>query len=422
MAAPGNFNPFAGGKIVVNPVLGGNNLVNQGGIGIQAGNSLQQAFSNIQPTWPYRERFGPDGEQQLQMGYVVPWSIRKAWVDFMLGYSTTLALPVANGAGLNILNGGFNLFGSFSQAPPTPPGGTLQQENASGQNLYYLSRQPPYQCPALGYEHLYCSSVEVTADKEGIFADPAIVSHDALGNVDVNGVGGNIPDIWPKFQDTKSNADALLHYVATFTPRPYEVRSDGETAAITTAGGAGEMERYVEKQTRAAIINLPLPAGAYKFAPLLSAYNPLNGGQDGNNPLSTSAAAILLPTDELVYIWNEVPDEPTTAIASCVGFVNSQPFDGARGRQTYPAGSLLCQAPLERKRYRHTTGRWFWRITYSLLYRPQGHNFFPNSQGAFQLVTSDGTVGGKPVYPSIDLNQLFVAPAPLTPNLGFRGG
>ncbi len=419
------FNPFAGGKVVINQLLNGGGLVNQGGIGIAPGNNLRQAFPNVRCVPPFRSRAGNDSDQQLQVGYDVPWSQAVAWEQWMLGYSSTLAVFNANpggGDGAIVLQGGgvgAPIGGQFG-------GGGAIQNNPGVQPVapaqWFLSRAIPYQCKVIGREHLYCSNVECSDVAGAWQSDPGVFEHDAFGAVQAGPGGQALTEEWIRFYENGTNKDGVAHYVATFTPRDYEIRYDAELAA--NQPNQGELERYVSKTPRSAIQSLPLPAGTYKFAQQLSPVTP-NALLVATGPIAANAAFQLLPTDELVYTWHEVPDEPVVAIANCQGAVNAAAFDGARGRPSYPTGTLLCQAPLERKRYRHCTGRWYWRITYSLLYRPQGHNYFPNGLGGFQYVTATGNIGGAndlTIYPSADFNQLFVAPPPLAPTVGWPGG
>ncbi len=410
------FNPFAGGKIEQIVPLGANALVNQGGIGLVKGNQLQQVFPDVKPNGLYRVRAGEDGEQQIQVGYNVPWSQHHAWMEWMLGYATTLPVPKQAGGGDGELLPGF------------PFGGAVLQNNVTE---YYLSRAIPYACPVTGKEHLYCTHIEGNDPKGIVLADPNVFMHDAFGNVakDANGVG--IPDLWPMFVEQGTNDDGILPCVATFSALDYEVRTDLETSVLNQQTQAGEMERYVSVEPRAALQSLPLPSGQLFFSNQLS---PSQGGgvvakdNDGSvgAAIPTNALNLLLPTDELLYTWHEVPDQPYAAIQACMGYINAAAFDGARGRFTYPAGTLLCQAPLRRKRYRHLTGRWYWTITYSLLFRPQGWNYLPSAHGNFLLVSSAVDANNNPVgrllYPSADFTQLFVVPAPLAPVAGFPGG
>jgi hypothetical protein len=398
------FNPNAGAKIANNPAIGAR-LMNQGGIGIQPGNVLAQAWPQVKMFDLYRLSVNADGEQNLTVGYEVPWAVHVAWEWWMLGYSTTLPLPQALQQG-----------GGGGQGGQGQGGGQLQ----NNQVQYYLSRVPPYQCPER--PHLYCSQLEVVEAQGAISSDPNMAARDAIGNVLNDGNGNPLNDEWLRYFATDGRAtDGMLKYQARFTPRPYEVRSDSEVAALNAVNNQGELERYVERQPRSAVQSLPLPADGPKFAPQLSPANQGDGVmQKGTVP--ASAAFLLIPTEELLFCWMEIPDDPAANIASVVGCVNANDFDGARGYPVRKAGTLLCQAPLSRVRYRHVTGRWYWRVHYSFLFRATGHQYLPNNHGNMQLVTYDGNVNGKPLYPSADFSLLFVPPAPLAPNAQFPGG
>lgn len=336
--------------------------VQLGGIGLRAdklGRFLSRTPFEVRNG--YKERFGPDGEQEVVVRMATPWKTRKGWIDEMLGYSTTVVVA----------------------GTPT------------------LLRTIPAQCPELGYEHLYCAEVSL-AETQGIFARAAIVPNDNLGNPLVRDDGGPFFADWPAWyaQQGINNGSGWAEYDVTFRSRPYEVRTDEENATMTQ----GELERYVERRTRASVKGTPLPAGTLKFT-------------DGSGAIPTSAAVAIVTLEELHYIWYEVPDYPATAVANCVGKMNQDDFDGARGYPSYPAGTLLFNGVIERDRYRHTTGRIFWRIHYSFIYFPNGVNYYLNNQGDYVLATRDGTDdgvfgGSKGLIKNADFNQLFEPPLP----------
>ncbi len=318
-----------------------------GGIGVVGAKLQNLPFFEVRNY--YRERFGPDGSQEVVVRMATPWSQRKSFVDQMLGFSSTIRL------------GGTN----------------------------HLLRTIPYQCPELGYEHLYASECNLV-EPQGVFANAGIVPNDAQGNQLKAANGLPLFVDWPAWYSDKPlwGPDGCAEYDVVFRPRPYEVRTDGDLDSLT----AGELERYVYREKRAALQGQPLPSSGLIY---------VDGPQAGQS-LPASAAFLFVYTEELLYHWYQVPDEPIDAIKACVGKVNANPFDGARGAPTYPAETLLCQAPVKRQRYRHTTGRIYWDITYSFLYRPNGWNYYVASDGNYYLVTNGGTAGGARVYKSAD--------------------
>ncbi len=372
------FNPGAGGKIVNNPARPG--AFQAGGIGLDAAKLLNTPSLEIRNY--YRERFSRDGSQEVTVRMGVPWSERKTFVDWILGYSTSIPIP--------------------------------------GSTQTLLTRQIPYQCPEVGYEHLYANECNLI-EPQGVFGQAGIVPNDPNGQpilVAQQG-GGQVAGVadWPAWYSDKvaGSSDGTAEYEVVFRPMPgsLAVRTDAQVAAIQN--GQGELERYVEREKRSSLQGLPIPGGLFKFT------NKVFGGGVAANPgdpIPTSAAFLLMPQQELHYIWHEVPDEPRDAIGQCQGKVNTNPFDGAKGWPTYPQATLLCQAPPEVKAYRHTTGRLYWRIRYAFLYRKQGWNYYPDKKGQFVLVTSDGNDDNqngivRGMYEGADLNTLFQAPAPV---------
>lgn len=373
--------------------------LNQGGIGLRVAKCLKTVFPTVKTCPPYRETWTNEGTHSVKIGYLVPFPLCKAFVEWMVGWST-----VAN----------------LSQNPlPDDPA------------IYNIVRIIPYQCPKPGYEFFYVSDIDCGDDNEkpAWLTDPSVYMHtitgDALDKDDgvaafaagPNGKNKNIiAEEWPMFKLTDGkSSDFVVRYTVTFTPRNYEVRTDGELSLPANRPNQGELERYVERQFRSAVQNLPLPAAAgYKFA----------DGPPGiiGQVIPAAGAQLIVMTDELNYIFYEWPDNMGTALEQVIGFINRAAWDGARGWRSYPAGTLLMQAPLERKRYRHATGRYYYRNTISMLFRPQGWNYYPASDGKFHLVTSNGLPGGSTIYQTADFNQILSPQAPLNSSIDWRGG
>src|SRR5262249_38423256 len=145
----------------------------------------------------------------------VPWSYRKAWVDWTLGYSTTLI----------------------------------------GQNGNpFLTRSIPAQVPVPGYQHLYAAEVEST-QLAGVMKPAGFVAY--------NGDGSLNPTAWAPwlaYQDPSTGKDGLIRYAVRYRPRPYEILDDAAVAAI--ANTQGELERFVEWVPKGAVQALPLPTGS----------------------------------------------------------------------------------------------------------------------------------------------------------------
>ncbi len=206
------------------------------------------------------------------------------------------------------------------------------------------------------------------------------------------------------FVDADSGSDYLsCKLQVVYSRLMFNVRSDADIAN----NGASELQRNVIRTKTRTVRSLPIPDAHLVF-------------QGTNNPISAASGNVLVPQAELTYTWVWVPDVPEDAINSCIGKVNSVAFDpriSMNGRLVgfgpaagYPPGTLLCQPP-ETTEDRGTTGREQWTIVYKLQYNPVGWNYFPDSTGTFQPAVYKN--GGGQLYQSVDLNQLFVLPAPV---------
>jgi hypothetical protein len=401
---PGNL--LGGGTITTDYVPG----PNQSGIG-------HNKLSRQWPTWirevdGYRESWSQTEHWAKRM-LDVQWGYNKAFIDYMLGYSTT------------VLKG-------------TTP---------------FLSRKLPHQHPRFPW--LYATSCAMVHAMGAITNDPRCTLTNPDGSFVQNEDGSPYiaPMIYYFANDPNNYADGLARYEVTYRPRDYELREDSEIG-----NPFDELNRYVTRDSVYAISSLPVPStsGGLKFVGLPA----------GNNGIPDSIAGqLLLPVTELTYVWHEVPDVPETAIGNCVGRVNDEAFDppydlstgtratdfshptqmvggtpdaswldfqGAQGgnisttfvRPGYGPETLLMQAP-EKKRYRTITGRVAWQIVLKFLHKPSGWNYFPriitaqslrsaydwqgspNAGVAFTLGTLGGNPDGPRIYTKADLNQLF---------------
>lgn len=390
--------------------------LNQSGIGHNLAKLNAEAALSFFEVDGYREHFA-DGDIQATRVFDVPWGQRAAFVQYMMGYSTSTLVPSPN-AGL------------------TP---------ASGK----ISRVIPAQHPLLPY--LYASRCELILPQGAYGDDPNVVAVDGnnavvqdfpLGDqfrpqadpgnltselISIAGVPqpAGFPDPaknlgkkqprrvqFIRYYDSSTGNDGLARYAVQYTPRMYTIRDDNELAtwaATNNAPGwapaallAPEMGRYVEREIDYAAVNLPVPSGVLQFSEGPFAGQPI--GQLGN--------VLIMGTMQLRHIWHEVPDPPIQQLMSCVGKVNSELFDGLDGFPSYPSGTLLCLAP-RMTRYRSATGRYRWRCQYNTVFRPQGWNNFPASDGNFYPVVNK-TTGNPPYASTIFTTAFFLPPPPVT--------
>lgn len=157
--------------------------------------------------------------------------------------------------------------------------------------------------------------------------------------------------------------------------------------------------------------------------------------------LLTSSPGRLTATQELTYTWYDVPAlaalpfivPNSDARDACIGKLNSEIFD--QPGVAYPVGTILFLGQTQKFKTPKLgesvggdgNGSYRWDISMKFLYRNNGvwagttgagptdddyimgHNFvFDAAAGKYDLITHDGTAGGKHLYPdSADLNTLW---------------
>jgi len=342
-------------------------FINQSGIG--------QSFANFSSSDPwqevdgYKEHFRQDDIQVVRM-FRVAWNLRGLFVNRMLGYSTSQQQTALQGGGSQV--------------------------------IYRIKRVIPAQHPERPW--LYADSVELMKGEGAIRNNANTFATDANGNIidDTNSNAIALPMI--EYFDQSGNGDGQALMAVRYTFRDYEILSDDDLVAQWQGN---ELGRWVTQTRKYSVQSLALPGKGVIF-------NDPNAPAAINGTLITqTGVGIIMPVVDYQYAWHQVPDVPEAAIDACVGFVNSQPFDGISGRRQFAPGTLLCMAP-STDRIRTAVGRVAWEIKYHLLYRATGWNNYPASDGNFYRVnrTSDGTTAnGVPVYPSADFSQLFGIPA-----------
>jgi hypothetical protein len=344
---------------------------------------------------------------------------------------------------------------------PADPANMIQDPHRP----WIITRKPPAQDPEYGYEHLYCSDVEMSTGqgvmtyRNDLFArnpggDFQLVAQDVDRGLKA-GVGAPVPPqvnppAGPAPQPAQAGANrkfviplpkmalgcdnaaiirdgndlapimspgfGLAQYTCRFTPRPYEIVTD--SSMVSLAGDDNiewELHRYVERAGMPAIQAIPRPRiGANGEDQLIWLAGPNLNSSIGLE----QAGQILIHTEELRYTWYDVPQLPLTAFDTCEGTMNATPFDGLFG-PFRDVNTLLCQAPKwERKRF--PNGRVKFRIVYTFLYRKQGWNTLPNgTDGAFYAVGYKGPPQ-RPIYGTSDFNLLFRPDPP--PVNGFQMG
>lgn len=365
-----------------NPTLRTSPYINESGYG----QNLAKLAGTL-PGWRevdgYRERWRED-DMSVWRVFNGPWADYKAFVDWLLGYSTTIPDP-------------FN------------PGGLL------------LSRTPPHQHPKFPW--MFAWEVEELTGVGAWRDDPSVHIWDANGfalqggdPLDVFGPHPPIENPIIAYFNTSgalgAQGENCCNVRVRYTHRDYEIRNDAAAWQQPTR----ELSRYVSRFFKPAIIHLPL-------ARLTNNLKFIEG--EFINQVIPEAGAKLLPTLQLTMVWHQVPDIPWDAFNACTGRINANAFDGAPGYRSYPPGTLLCQAP-EVKRMRSVTGRVIWQMTYRFDYRgnltalngaPVTWNHFPDGAGVFaqaRFPAGPQFPTGQPVYESADFDQLFRPPLPVS--------
>ncbi len=160
------------------------------------------------------------------------------------------------------------------------------------------------------------------------------------------------------------------HLKVNYESLTYAVREDQEILSSLPIGipfpDESNLKRFVTKVVQPSAESLTLSNGSYKWVP-------------DKTPL-LGASSIIVSTQEVHYIWHQVPGKPS-AIETHMGTVNDRQFDG------YPRDTLLLLAA-EVKPYRMVTGLRLCDITYKFKYfqaidpktgplvPPAGHNHF----------------------------------------------
>lgn len=368
------------GQIINNPTPGGiparivnnqfNRIVNNSHIGalVNTGGPGWLPPPTIPPAgWSevdgYDEEFQQDNSQATRI-FIGPWITRYNLVQWALGWS--YSVPNANNP-------------------------------AQGQLVRILPAQHPE------FPWLFARRVKLVKGVGAWGNNPYVSAQDECGNVATNPTTGYALNPIPMicYFDPATGSDALsCVYAVTYQAVDFEIR---DTSYLPSS----EMSRWVTRNYTYAVQALSVPTNRLRFA-------------DGSGPIS-EGGIFVSKTQELTYLWREVPDVPEQAIQATIGHVNAAPFDGDPGFPTYPPGTLLCMAP-EKTRHRGPTGRITWDISYKFLYRdngtptaPAGHNFFPNTSKqslTWVLATFDGTPTGPTLYQPADFTQLFTVPNP----------
>lgn len=222
-------------------------------------------------------------------------------------------------------------------------------------------------------------------------------------------------------------------YNVYYKPMRYMVRTDAEIDALTADVNYTELGRYVIRDYRFASRNLTLPANYLYWA---SDLNIATGAlAKGAVPIPEGPTK-LFPTVNMLYTLVDIPWVPQSAIMAAIGKVNaaetthSANTDGnwdyqgsidatnwpLRKLNGFPSGTVLFDGVHDLVEETNAAGQYTVSVTYSLIYRPTGWNYFFNykTNRFAQAVTKESINqpqgAWKYLYESTSLNELFRLP------------
>jgi hypothetical protein len=182
------------------------------------------------------------------------------------------------------------------------------------------------------------------------------------------------------------------------------------------AGQTSELYRFVERHSLLVSEGITIPGAGFVAANFTTL------------PIRELPAK-MLGVRELVYVWHQVPADPTapsgiwrlpqaleTAIDTAIGRVNHAAFDNGR----YPANTLLFTGCDQEETWDGVGNRTF-KLSYRFLYRLNKNNAGtevlghlgiylapPNQEPDFYLVKGKPPYDTKRIYEVVDMNSLFL--------------
>ncbi len=339
----------------------------------------------IGPT--YEEEF-TDEDASASILFSVPWTARKPWVDWVLGYALSVPAPARDPG----------------QPPPLSAG--------------VLKRTIPLQHPEFPW--LYASKVKLVRGSkawvQSEYSNPIDGGGVTIRKLDDDGDNELPPLPMISFIDNQGtrHLDGRAIYQVTFRPtKNYEVRTDEEAAQYVVGKPMPpEGSRFVEWILTYSIMAVQIQryAGNQLF---------FDEGPDGVKGKQVLEPGVkLFRQYQLLARWRCVPDVPEAAIANCSGRVNQNPFGGVSGLPVYPAETLLLEEP-RKVRTRGVRGRVQHEIQYRFNIHPEGWNRFPTAQdgGNFYAATihaPGSNAPGAKVFQTAPFETLFGVPPPVS--------
>src|SRR5262249_36735156 len=152
------------------------------------------------------------------------------------------------------------------------------------------------------FPHLYAQSARLLKG-EGVSYDAAFPT----GNPKPNDTAVKIAYLNPL---PGALDDFGIHGYATyemaFCTYAYQIRTDQATIKLAGAS-TPELERYVERSRKYSISSVPIVKGVLRYVEGADGPRVVDGKAVNGNTVPENANYLLMPREELVYTWHEVP-------------------------------------------------------------------------------------------------------------------
>lgn len=311
-----------------------------------------------------------------------------------------------------------------------------------------LLRSGLYNASVLGYfRPWYCYKLDL-AGVEGV---PHQWQSTAAGERNA-GAMRMVANATGSLDSSTSEGSALLEdgfdiFRAYYKPQRFMLRTDAQMDTLPGDLPKNELGRFVIRDWRYASRGLSYPGQYFYYE---SDLNTTGGVKTGAVPIM-EGPQIIFPSVQLLYTWVDVPVVPVSTIISKIGKINaavttwsgvsgyndntSGNFDFIGSVDTaawskfgvfdgFSPGTVLFDGVHELIEHTNAAGQRTYDITYSFIWRPNGHNYFYNfgtvnkPTPGFERVVKSSTknlpeANWQFAYESTNLEDLFVCPWPI---------
>lgn len=407
--------------------------------------TVQGGFQNPSSAYPtYKQRpilqeTWARGEQEACETHAVKVSDSGAYIPNMLG---TVWNTKNRTSGVSRILPAFYKYRAFSN-------GTVRVPNADAFTDSLLQSGDYNSTGTVGFfRKWYCYKLELQ-DVEGVPVQWQSNTTDQkyAGAMRMVGNATNTLDS-STAESSGSITDGYDIFKAYYKPQRFVLRTDAEMNALPGDLDTNELGRFVIRDWRYASRGLSYPGQYFYWE---SDLNTTGGVKSGAVPVP-EGPQVIFPMVQLLYKWIDVPVVPSSTIISMIGKVNaavttwsgvsgyndntSGNFDFIGSVDTsawakfgvfdgFSPGTVLFDGVDELIEHTNAAGQRVYDITYSFIWRPQGHNYFYNfgttnkpTPGFERLVKSStknlASANWAFAYESANLENLFVCPWPIT--------